>query len=47
MLHDSEAYPDPHEFRPERFLIRAEDGSWVPDLSVQDPRIAAYGFGRR
>ena len=41
ILHDPEAYPDPEEFKPERFLI--EDGS-VRD----DPTLAlAFGGGKR
>ena len=41
ILHDPEAYPDPEEFRPERFLN--EDGS-VRD----DPMLAlAFGAGKR
>ena len=41
ILHDPETYPDPEEFRPERFLN--EDGS-VRD----DPTLAlAFGAGKR
>ncbi len=41
ILHDPEAYPDPEEFKPERFLN--EDGS-VRD----DPTLAlAFGAGKR
>jgi len=41
ILHDPEAYPDPEEFKPERFLN--EDGS-VRD----DPTLAlAFGVGKR
>ena len=41
ILHDPETYPDPEEFKPERFLN--EDGS-VKD----DPALAlAFGAGRR
>ncbi|KAJ7091701.1 cytochrome P450 [Mycena crocata] len=35
-------YPDPFEFRPERFL---KDGTL--NLDVRDPRTFAFGFGRR
>ena len=42
ILHDPEQYPEPHEFKPERFL---KDG--VLDPTVQDPDSAAFGFGRR
>ena len=42
MLHDENVFPEPHSFRPERFL--ATDGSLRDDI----PRpIAAFGFGRR
>ncbi|KAF8871009.1 cytochrome P450 [Infundibulicybe gibba] len=42
ILHDPEIYDQPFEFRPERFL---KDG--VIDENVQDPEVAAFGFGRR
>ncbi|KXN89187.1 O-methylsterigmatocystin oxidoreductase [Leucoagaricus sp. SymC.cos] len=42
ILHDPEAYKDPLEFIPERFL---RDGQLDP--SVRDPSITAFGFGRR
>ncbi|KAJ7483548.1 cytochrome P450 [Mycena latifolia] len=37
-----EIYPDPHTFKPERFL---RDGKLNP--AVRDPDTAAFGFGRR
>ena len=41
ILHDPEIYPDPEEFKPERFLN--EDGS-VRD----DPKLSlAFGIGKR
>lgn len=43
ILHDPAVFPEPHEFRPERFLIK--DGQLNPD--VLDPTIACFGFGRR
>ncbi|THH27405.1 hypothetical protein EUX98_g6781 [Antrodiella citrinella] len=43
ILHDPVVYPEPHEFRPERFLT--DDGQLNPD--VLDPTIACFGFGRR
>ncbi|TBU63498.1 cytochrome P450 [Dichomitus squalens] len=41
-LHDPEAYQDPEDFRPERFI---RDGKLDP--SVRDPSAFAFGFGRR
>src|ERR1700748_3180133 len=53
-LHDPEDYPEPMEFRPERFLEVREDGtrkdsenSFVLRKDVPDPRTVAFGFGRR
>ncbi|PPQ83215.1 Dimethyltryptamine 4-hydroxylase (PsiH) [Psilocybe cyanescens] len=43
VLNDPEEYPDPSEFRPERYL--GPDGK--PDHTVRDPRKAAFGYGRR
>ncbi len=42
ILHDPAVYPEPHVFRPERFLTT--DGKLNPQ--VKDPD-AAWGFGRR
>ncbi|KAJ6548198.1 cytochrome P450, partial [Mycena vulgaris] len=42
ILHDEGMYPDPHGFKPERFLL---DGKINP--AVRDPETAAFGFGRR
>jgi len=42
ILHDPEQYPDPLEFKPDRFL---KDGALDP--TVQDPDSAAFGYGRR
>lgn len=41
MLHDESIYERPEEFIPERF-IPSEDKP-----KAQDPRAAAFGFGRR
>lgn len=43
MLHDPEEYPEPEHFKPERFI--GENGQINPE--VLDPRIVAFGFGRR
>lgn len=43
ILHDPVEYPDPHLFKPERFLT-AND---LLDPNVQDPEVACFGFGRR
>ncbi|KAJ7708648.1 cytochrome P450 [Mycena rosella] len=42
ILHDENIYPDPHAFKPERFLL---GGKLNP--AVRDPEVAAFGFGRR
>ena len=42
ILHDPKQYPEPEEFKPERFL---KDGALDP--TVKDPDSAAFGFGRR
>ncbi|KAJ6553619.1 cytochrome P450 [Mycena vulgaris] len=42
MLHDESVYPEPHTFKPERFLL---DGKLNP--SVRDPVDIIFGFGRR
>jgi len=42
MLRDERDYPEPHEFRPERFLRNGK-----LDDSVRDPMDIAFGFGRR
>ncbi|KAG7085604.1 hypothetical protein E1B28_003155 [Marasmius oreades] len=43
MLHDEDTYPDPHSFKPERFI--GADGKLNPD--VKDPSTVLFGFGRR
>lgn len=42
ILHDEKVYPDPFTFNPERFI---KDGKL--DHTVQDPELAAFGYGRR
>ncbi|KAF8879264.1 cytochrome P450 [Infundibulicybe gibba] len=42
ILHDPIEYPEPEEFRPERFI---KDGEL--DSARLDPHAAAFGFGRR
>ncbi|OSD07367.1 cytochrome P450 [Trametes coccinea BRFM310] len=42
MLHDPEVYEEPERFMPERFI---RDGKL--DLSVGDPAVYAFGYGRR
>ena len=39
---DPRYYPQPERFMPERFL---KDGKINPD--VRDPRVFAFGYGRR
>ena len=39
---DENDYPDPSEFRPERFM----DGNKLND-KILDPRVIVFGFGRR
>ena len=42
MLNDERDYPEPREFKPERFLRNGK-----LDNSVRDPMDIAFGFGRR
>lgn len=42
MLHDETLYPDPFDFKPDRFL---KDGQI--NKGVRDPAFATFGFGRR
>jgi hypothetical protein len=42
MLHNDIVYPDPFDFKPERFM---KDGQLDP--AARDPAHAAFGFGRR
>jgi cytochrome P450 len=42
MLNDERDYPEPHIFKPERFLKNGK-----LDGSARDPLDIAFGFGRR
>ncbi|EGN94699.1 hypothetical protein SERLA73DRAFT_187753 [Serpula lacrymans var. lacrymans S7.3] len=42
MMNDSEIYPEPHRFRPERYLEMTDE-----EAERHDPREAVFGFGRR
>ena len=42
LMHDSNVFPDPLEYKPERYL---ENGRLDP--TVRSPTVAAFGFGRR
>ena len=42
MLNNEQDYPEPREFKPERFLKNGK-----LDSSVRDPMEIAFGFGRR
>ena len=43
MLQDEEIFPNPKEFKPERFLKKDGASTDVPDPGV----FATFGFGRR
>lgn len=43
MAHDPSVYPDPFNFKPERFL----DAEGNLDFAVTDPQKFSFGFGRR
>ena len=45
VLHDPSLFPDPSEFKPERWLNK--DGSLLTDSGVPTPLKVAFGFGRR
>jgi cytochrome P450 len=45
MLNDERDYPEPHEFKPERFLKNGKLDNSV--TSVRDPMDIAFGFCRR
>lgn len=43
VFHDQTVYPDPHAFKPDRFI----DGDGQLDPSVPDPEQRVFGSGRR
>lgn len=47
ILHNAEEFPEPEEFRPERFLKRKPNGEYELDKAVRDPQTMVFGFGRR
>ena len=42
IFYDEKMYPEPERFNPDRFI---KDGKLNP--AVFDPKLAAFGFGRR
>jgi cytochrome P450 len=47
IMHNPEDYPEPEEFKPERFLIQTSDMRYNIDPTVRHPRTAVFGYGRR
>jgi cytochrome P450 len=47
MLHDDDVFPDPMGFSPERYLDNDVGDRWKYIASSVDPRVAAFGYGRR
>ncbi|KAF8880681.1 cytochrome P450 [Infundibulicybe gibba] len=43
ILHDPDEFPEPDQFRPERYL----NADGTPNLKRRDPQVAVFGFGRR
>lgn len=44
--HNEEIFPDSHTFKPERWLTRSDQGSWVPNRDM-DRFFFAFGKGSR
>ena len=44
ILRDETMYPDPHAFKPERWLHKSEEEE---EEQRRDPRNYVFGFGRR
>jgi cytochrome P450 len=47
MLHDEELFPNPSEFRPERYLEKQPNGQNKYIAKSVDPRMIIFGYGRR
>jgi cytochrome P450 len=47
ILHNPRDYPDPEVFIPERYVTMTPEGAYEPKPNAPDPRLAAFGFGRR
>ncbi|KZS97116.1 cytochrome P450 [Sistotremastrum niveocremeum HHB9708] len=48
LTHDEEVYPNPNEFRPERFLTKANGGDCETENDLpRDPEQMVFGYGRR
>jgi cytochrome P450 len=47
ILHNSDNYPEPDLFQPERYLVKQDNGSYIRNENVRDPKSVAFGFGRR
>uniref|UniRef100_A0A0W0FF05 Cytochrome P450 n=3 Tax=Moniliophthora roreri TaxID=221103 RepID=A0A0W0FF05_MONRR len=45
ILHDESLYPEPFEFKPERYFKAGSETEF--DETVKDPRFAVFGYGRR
>ncbi|GJE99707.1 cytochrome P450 [Phanerochaete sordida] len=47
IMHDTDVFPDPTRFKPERFLKQSADGTLELNNDILDPTRIAFGFGRR